>query len=75
LDFGVFPNPASSGENIVLSGADQETTWNVSDLMGKIIISGMGTVISTDLFSPGSYIISTSSEKGIKTESVRVIIQ
>jgi hypothetical protein len=43
--------------------------------MGKIIISGMGTVISTDLFSPGSYIISTSSEKGIKTESVRVIIQ
>jgi hypothetical protein len=74
-DFIAFPNPASSGENIVLSGADQETTWDVSDLMGKIIISGMGTVISTDLFSPGSYIISTSSEKGLKTESVRVIIQ
>jgi hypothetical protein len=74
-NFIAFPNPASSGENIVLSGADQETTWDVSDLMGKIIISGMGTVISTDLFSPGSYIISTSSEKGLKTESVRVIVQ
>lgn len=70
-----FPNPASSGENIVLSGADQETKWDVSDLMGKIIISGMGKVISTDLFSPGSYIISTSSEKGLNTESLRIIIQ
>tara|TARA_B100000767_G_scaffold271972_1_gene298704 strand:+ start:4072 stop:5211 length:1140 start_codon:yes stop_codon:yes gene_type:complete len=70
-----FPNPASSGENIVLSGADQETTWEISDFMGKIIISGMGPIISTDLFSPGSYIISTSSEKGLNTESLRVIIQ
>ena len=74
-DFVAFPNPASSGENIVLSGADQETTWDVSDLMGKIIISGMGTVISTDLFSPGAYIISTTSQKGLKTESIRVIVQ
>ena len=74
-DFVAFPNPAFSGENIVLSGADQETTWNVSDLMGKIIISGMGTVISTDLFSPGAYIISTTSQKGLKTESIRVIVQ
>ena len=70
-----FPNPASSGENIVLNGADQETTWDVSDFMGKIIISGMGPIISTDLFSPGAYIISTSSEKGLNTESLRVIIQ
>ena len=74
-DFVAFPNPASSGENIVLSGADQETKWEVSDLMGKMIISGMGTVISTDLFSPGTYIISTSSEKRLDTKSVRVIIQ
>ena len=74
-DFVAFPNPASSGENIVLSGADQETTWDVSDLMGKIIISGMGMVISTDLFSPGAYIISTTSQKGLKTESIRVIVQ
>ena len=74
-DFVAFPNPASSGENIVLSGADQETTWEVSDLMGKMIISGMGTVISTDLFSPGTYIISTSSEKRLNTKSLRIIIQ
>jgi hypothetical protein len=59
----------------VLIGADQETTWDVSDLMGKIIISGMGTVISTDLFSRGAYIISTTSQKGLKTESIRVIVQ
>ena len=74
-DFVAFPNPATSGENIVLNGADQEITWDVSNLMGKIILSGIGTVIATDLFSPGTYIISTSSKKGLNTESVRVIIQ
>jgi len=73
--FIAFPNPASSGENIVLSGADQETTWDVSDLMGKVIMSGMGQIISTDRLSPGAYFISTSSEKGLNTETVRVIIQ
>ena len=70
-----FPNPANSGENIFLSGANPETKWEVCDLRGKMISTGIGNTITTEVFAPGSYIITTSDNNELKSESVIVIIK
>ena len=70
-----FPNPANSGESIFLSGANPETKWEVCDLRGKMISTGIGNTITTEVFAPGSYIITTSDENELKSESVIVIIK
>ena len=73
--FVAFPNPANSGENIFLTGANPGTKWEVSDLSGKMISMGIGNTITTEVFAPGSYIITTSDENELKSESVIVIIK
>jgi hypothetical protein len=74
-DFVAFPNPVTSGENLSLKGMDFDTQWELRNQVGKIVNSGVGVIISTEGLAPGAYLISSSTDKAIKSETVVVIIK
>lgn len=67
--FSVYPNPTNQILNIVLENAQPKFTYNITDLQGRIILSGQSqnnSLVGVDVsnLSHGSYLIAISNELG-----------
>ena len=78
LDFTVYPNPAGDLINIVLERPLENTTIQIVDILGNIIITK--TNIDTDIIQinssqliPGNYIIKISAEEVIGNKLIEII--
>jgi len=73
----VYPNPVTNQLNFIYNGNDKTAVYQISDLMGKTVLSGIvgkGELLSKDLsgLPAGIYLISISdSEKHYSTKVIK----
>ena len=70
----VWPNPVSSETGRLLYLDDSVENWNLLDLGGKIIKSGMGEMIDFDTYPAGIYFLQVSTSEGF-TASKKILVQ
>lgn len=59
----LFPNPAHAGQTLTL-GADAQATWSVWNASGRQRMGVRGTLLSTEGWAPGIYLVQ-SEETGV----------
>jgi len=76
MPFTVFPNPAESGFQIVVSNNYDQIRIRLVNVLGELVLEAsfyMETNISTENFSDGAYIMMLSSEHGEIGKQVIII--
>jgi hypothetical protein len=81
MDWSLFPNPNSGNFQVIVTASQAKTfTLKISDISGKLILSGAGLVglsqtISLDnSLSRGSYLVHITADSGLSSSKL-VILQ
>lgn len=69
LAFSFFPNPTNQTLNIILDNAQANFTYSITDLQGRIVLSGQSmndspTAVDVSLISNGSYLVMVTNNHG-----------
>ena len=72
-----FPNPVNASDDIVLSGANIDTEWELRDASGRVMKTGFGNTIPTNGLASGAYLVSdiTFLSQGLRSRPSTVIIK
>jgi len=75
--FVTFPNPVNASDDIVLSGANIDTEWELRDASGRVMKTGFGNTIPTNGLASGAYLVSdiTFLSQGLRSRPSTVIIK